>query len=119
MHNNHRNLTLLAQVADRVRRTAGWDHLPPTRLQGVNQECSKDGKEQDEGFFTVDSIIGHRFTANYGIEYLTRWQGYGPEDDTWEPTASFHRCMVLIENYNLAHFGVTRLSRTRSALPMH
>jgi hypothetical protein len=145
----NRNLTLLAQVADRVWLLSEGGQPPPSSIvdhadgdAAAMEECIEDSsdtedeselgddhedqhgdehedEDEDEdddgaGFFIVDRIIRHRFTQTHGIEYLTRWDGYGPADDTWEPTSSFHRCMLLVENYNLAHFGILRLSCTRA-----
>lgn len=39
--------------------------------------------------FVIDSILEHTFTGNKmrkgTLRFKVRWQGYTPEDDTWEP----------------------------------
>ena len=38
--------------------------------------------------FTVDRILAHRDDAS-GRKFKVRWEGYGPEHDSWEPTENF------------------------------
>ena len=35
----------------------------------------------------VKELLADRWSAELGTEFLVRWAGYGPEADTWEPTA--------------------------------
>ena len=37
----------------------------------------------------VEKILSHRKKQDGSVEFLTRWQGYKPEDDTWEPAKHF------------------------------
>ena len=37
----------------------------------------------------VDHIVQDKIGANGERVFLTRWQGYGPESDTWEPLSHF------------------------------
>jgi hypothetical protein len=40
--------------------------------------------------YEVESILDHRYNAEKRRhEYLTRWKGFGEEDDTWEPSENF------------------------------
>jgi hypothetical protein len=39
--------------------------------------------------WVVDKILNHRKKADGTVEFLTRWQGYQPEEDTWEPVKHF------------------------------
>jgi len=42
---------------------------------------------QDQQEFVVDSILQHRGSPSdkTHMQFLVRWQGYGPESDSWEP----------------------------------
>jgi hypothetical protein len=48
----------------------------------------EDEEGGDEELFKVEKIVDHKLDR-YGVpQYKTRWKGYGPGDDTWEPTAN-------------------------------
>jgi hypothetical protein len=54
---------------------------------------SRSSAEQDlnhAGFYVVQEVIGERNTGGE-TEYKVRWEGYGPDDDTWEPVATLAR----------------------------
>jgi Chromo (CHRromatin Organisation MOdifier) domain len=38
-----------------------------------------------EKFWEIESIVGRRVVKRNQIQYLVRWKGCTPEDDTWEP----------------------------------
>ena len=39
--------------------------------------------------WNVDKIVRHRRARDGSWEFLTRWEGFGPEDDQWEPNSNF------------------------------
>ena len=52
----------------------------------------------------IDYIVEHRIAAEKGMQYLVRWAGFGPRDDTWED----HEHLILdapkaIEEYKKKH----------------
>jgi len=51
-------------------------------------------EEQDPDDFDVESIIRHRRGKKGELEFLVRWEGYGEEEDTWEPQAVLCRRCV-------------------------
>ena len=40
-----------------------------------------------EGFYLVQSVIGHRYCQ--GWRFHTLWEGFGGEEATWEPFSAF------------------------------
>ncbi|CAJ0962623.1 unnamed protein product [Ranitomeya imitator] len=61
--------------------------VSPNKFQGRSvshpQPVLVDGQEQ----FLVEEIIDSRIPRNR-LQYLIRWQGYPPEEDSWEPMAN-------------------------------
>ena len=41
-------------------------------------------RDAGDDFWAIDTIIMHELRAG-GLRYLVRWQGFGPQHDTWEP----------------------------------
>jgi hypothetical protein len=37
----------------------------------------------------VEKVLKHRQKPDGSYEFLTRWKGFKPEDDTWEPAKHF------------------------------
>lgn len=57
--------------------------------------------------FLVEQILAHRgnFERKSGLEFKVRWQGYGPEHDTWEPWSELRNNTALhdyLRSKNLA-----------------
>jgi hypothetical protein len=55
-----------------------------------SDEGEDDDEEEgeDEELFKVEKIVDHKLDK-FGLPlYKTRWKGYGPSDDTWEPTVN-------------------------------
>jgi hypothetical protein len=52
--------------------------------------------------YSVEAIIGHR-RKRRGMEWLIRWEGYGPQFDTWEPTTSLKNAPLVLNEYKGAH----------------
>ena len=49
--------------------------------------------------FTVDSILDHRGDKyrRSTMEFLTRWRGYGPDTDSWEPYNALRDTEALLQ----------------------
>merc|ERR1719361_370089 len=52
----------------------------------------------DSENFEVEDIVNHRIKKGK-IEYLIRWKGYTPQDDSWEPEDNLE-CPDKIRAYN-------------------
>nr|XP_014280533.1 chromodomain Y-like protein isoform X2 [Halyomorpha halys]XP_014280534.1 chromodomain Y-like protein isoform X2 [Halyomorpha halys] len=48
--------------------------------------------------YEVDAIIDVRESKKGRKEYLVRWKGYGPSDDTWEPERNL-KCPTLLQQF--------------------
>jgi hypothetical protein len=72
-------------------------HVPLDQLKIVVRGPRRRKIDQDEEIFEVESILSHR--GNPGAyEYLVHWTGYSSDEDSWEPSSSFHDTKV-IEKY--------------------
>jgi hypothetical protein len=57
--------------------------------------------------YEVEKIITHRKKGR-DVQYLVRWKGYGPEDDTWEPERNLRNASNILQQY-LASTSMTEI----------
>ena len=55
---------------------------------------SREGQEEYE----VERVINSRIRRG-SLEFLIRWKGYGPEEDTWEPSRNLENAREEIEKF--------------------
>ena len=53
---------------------------------------------EEEGSYEVGKIVSMKEKKNGRREFLVRWKGFGPEDDTWEPEEHLN-CDDLIAKF--------------------
>jgi len=50
--------------------------------------------------FVVERVVARRFNQKKRqFEYLLKWEGYPPEQNTWEPAENMSACTHLIKQY--------------------
>ncbi|KAF9992327.1 hypothetical protein BGZ79_003211 [Entomortierella chlamydospora] len=80
---------------------------------------------QDPNAYVVQTILKHRppkpSILRLEHEYLVRWKGYGPKDDTWEPYSNFFetKCIRDFWNARTNHRLTHRSRRNRSRQPRY
>ncbi|XP_077137982.1 chromobox protein homolog hpl-1-like [Ranitomeya variabilis] len=79
----------LTTAQERYKRSADRFRKPAPMFKGrvvpPPQPVVIDGQEQ----FVVEEIIDSRIRRNR-LQYLIRWQGYPPEEDSWEPVENIN-----------------------------
>lgn len=81
--------------ADKSKKSKANFSLP--KKQAENAENNKDEKEGLKEF-EVEKIVEVHFKKNGTREFLIRWKGFGPTDDTWEPEKNLN-CPDLIDKF--------------------
>ncbi|KAK3157308.1 hypothetical protein QOZ80_2AG0119120 [Eleusine coracana subsp. coracana] len=71
---------------------------------GSNLAEQDDGSasDLDEDEFVVEKLIGICYGGNgrdNGLYFKVKWQGYGPEHDTWEPVENLSDCPLKIREF--------------------
>lgn len=65
----------------------------------LREEEARKRREEEEGHYEVARILEVKFVKSSGTrEFLIRWKGHGPEDDSWEPEENLD-CPNLIDRF--------------------
>ena len=91
----------------------------PDRDVGPPEPVFVDGEEE----FEVEAVLDCRRRRNQ-VQYLIKWRGYGPENNSWEPGGNIHaqRLVQAFKNSHpdkFARLGIRSVHErgTRRALP--
>jgi hypothetical protein len=80
------HVSLLEKVAHDPFPQRRPDPAPPIEIEGKLE-------------YEVDSILDSRRRRNK-VRYLVHWEGYGPEEDTWEPIESLGGAHNLLDEFH-------------------
>uniref|UniRef100_A0A1B6KKA2 Chromo domain-containing protein n=1 Tax=Graphocephala atropunctata TaxID=36148 RepID=A0A1B6KKA2_9HEMI len=69
-----------------------------TKKSKHSEEDDDDDDDDDDGAYEVEKILEVHTRKNGSREFLIRWKGYRPSDDTWEPEEHLD-CPDLIEKF--------------------
>ncbi|CAL4940942.1 unnamed protein product [Urochloa decumbens] len=68
----------------------------------VLEDKEEDGSPLDKDEFVVEKLIGICYGGNgrkNGLYFKVQWEGYGPEEDTWEPIDNLSDCPLKIKEF--------------------
>ena len=60
----------------------------------------------EEEEWEIEAVLDHRYLKKRSgvvLEFLIRWKGYGPSDDTWEPEDNLTNAEEDLKVYKRAH----------------
>jgi hypothetical protein len=57
---------------------------------------------EGEEEYEVEKILNSRKVGRQ-LQYLIRWKGYGPEEDTWQPKADVANAPELVQQFHRQH----------------
>jgi hypothetical protein len=67
--------------------------------------------------YTVERILDHRTTQEGQDEYLVKWEGYGHEENTWEPLEHLRNAQLRLRQFHQAFPTRTTRNQRRAARP--
>jgi len=72
----------------------------PTPVEEPEEESFEAGEEESDGrIFEVGDILKKAFMPDGKIMYKVRWQGFGPEEDSYEPAENLGACKAAIKKF--------------------
>jgi hypothetical protein len=81
--------------------------IPRPRSAGMASTAKKGQRE----YFNVKHILDAQ------VRYLVKWEGYGPEQNTWEPAGHFDQCpQLLLQFHEETGLVRGRIARRRSTV---
>lgn len=85
---------------DKLKRYRDGAALFPNRLRPYDRPPPvAQADSNGDQVFEVERIVAQRKRGRR-LEYLVRWRGYPPEEDTWEPLASLRSANDALADYH-------------------
>uniref|UniRef100_A0A5K3FU77 Chromo domain-containing protein n=1 Tax=Mesocestoides corti TaxID=53468 RepID=A0A5K3FU77_MESCO len=78
---------------------------------------TKSKHDTEDGVYIVESIIGERVVKKQRF-YKVRWEGFSPNEDSWEPESNLSSVRALIKKFQLKQQSISTL-RQRSSKKGH
>ena len=75
------------------------------------------GFDAEENTWIVDKIIAKRQLHRRGVKYLVRWEGFGPEGDTWEPKVELPKAEIASYERSRAKAAAKPKQSPKTAAP--